>query len=54
MIENSKIPPEFSVWCFRVVLDKNKMFLNNIVTDEIKIAIEQNHDMYVITQQITS
>lgn len=40
MIENAVIPPEFSVWCFRIILDKNKMFLNNIVIDEIKTAIE--------------
>ena len=40
MLESVTIPPEFSVWCFRVVLDKTKMFLSNIVIDEIKTAIE--------------
>lgn len=48
MLEKIEIPPKFSTWCFRVVLDKNKMFLSNIVIDEIKTAIEQNHDMFVI------
>ena len=49
MLQNVEIPPKFSTWCFRVVLDKNKMFLSNIVIDEIKTAIEQNNDMFVIT-----
>ena len=49
MLEKVEIPTKFSTWCFRVVLDKNKMFLSNIVIDEIKTAIELNHDMFVIT-----
>ena len=49
MIESAKIPVENSVWCFRIVLDKNKMFLNNIIVDEIKSSIESSHDMFVIT-----
>ena len=40
MLESVTIPSEFSVLCFRIILDKNKMFLNNIVIDEIKNAIE--------------
>lgn len=51
MLEKAQIPSEFSTWCFRVVLDKNKMFLSNIVIDEIKTAIEQNNDMYVIVKE---
>ena len=50
MIESAQIPVEKSVWCFRIVLDKNKMFLNNIIVDEIKTSIESSHDMYVITR----
>ena len=52
MLESAQIPPEFSIWCFRIILDKNKMFLNNIVIDEIKTSIEQNHDMFVIFHSI--
>ena len=54
MIESNKIPLEYSVWCFRIVLDKNKMFSNNIVIDEIKASIETNHDMYVITHSMSN
>ncbi len=50
MLANAQITPQFSTWCFRVVLDKNKMFLSNIVIEEIKYAIEQYHDMFVIIQ----
>lgn len=49
MLENNPVPPQFSTWCFRIVLDKNKMFLSNIVIDEIKSAIEQNYDMFVLS-----
>lgn len=52
MLERVQIPDKFSTWCFRVVLDKNKMFLSNIVIDEIKTAIEHNHDMFVITNTV--
>ena len=40
ILQNTEIPPAFSTWCFRIVLDKNKMFLSNIVIEEIKYAIE--------------
>jgi len=48
MLTSSVIPSEYSVWCFRIVLDKNKMFLNNIIIDEIKTSIESYHDMHII------
>jgi hypothetical protein len=32
-ILNKTIPSQFSSWCFRFVLDKNKMFLNDIVIE---------------------
>ena len=52
LLESSQIPVEYSFWCFRIVLDKNKMFLNNIIIDEIKNSIEQNHNMFVLAHSV--
>jgi hypothetical protein len=36
------VPPNFTLWCIRVVFDKMKLFLNKISISEIRAALESN------------